>query len=734
METNSPGTYQRILEADRASRERFGGHGSALAQAYNHMILPLASSRDRRTQVLWGIRDFQQRFRRDPEGMWLPEAAVDTETLELLAEMGIRFTILAPHQAKQARRLHRGIWRSVEGGRVDPKQPYLCRLPSGRSINLFFYDGPISLAVAFEGLLNNGENFARRLAGGFEESSKWPQLMHISTDGETYGHHHRHGDMALAYALDYIESNELAKITNYGQFLQKHPPMAEVEIIDNSSWSCIHGVERWRSDCGCNTGMRAGWKQTWRTPLRTALDFLRDALAQPYYEKACTVLKDPWAARDEYIRVVLDRSPESLKAYFSRHAAHALNAEETTTALKLLEMQRHAMLMYTSCGWFFDELSGIETVQVIFYTGRVIQLAEELFGDPMELPFLELLAAAASNLPEMGNGADIYKRWVKPAVVNLVGVGAHYAISSLFDGHEQQNSIYCYDVDRHDFHVEQSGRSRLVAGCARIRSRITLEEVDISFGVLHLGDHNLNAGVRRFVGEQTYREMLYSVLNAFEQADLTETMRTIDRHFPDSGFSMKSLFRDEQRRVFDQIMNNVLGEAEASYRGIYDAHAPLMRFLTEVNMPLPRVLRLTAEFVINGALRRELSEAEMDQGRISGLLETARRDGITLESQGLSYLLRKRMNSDMQALVDTPRDLERLRRIEAAVRFARTLPFEVDLWKVQNLYWGLLQTVYPALRDSTAPEAREWTQRFAILGEALRVRMEHVPQELPVAV
>jgi hypothetical protein len=197
---------------------------------------------------------------------------------------------------------------------------------------------------------------------------------------------------------------------------------------------------------------------------------------------------------------------------------------------------------------------------------------------------------------------------------------------------------------------------------------------------------------------------------------------------------MKSLFRDEQRRVFKQIMKNVLGEAEASYRGIYDTHAPLMRFLTELNMPLPRVLRLTAEFVINSALRRELSEAEMDRGRISGLLETARRDGVTLESEGLSYLLRKRMNSEMQALVNAPGNLERLRRIESAVQFVRTLPFEVDLWKVQNLYWEVLQTAYPALRESNEPSSREWTQRFAALGEALRIRLDYVPRELPVAV
>jgi hypothetical protein len=495
----------------------------------------------------------------------------------------------------------------------------------------------------------------------------------------------------------------------------------------------VHGIERWRNNCGCNTGMRAGWNQKWRAPLRNALDFLRDALAGPYEEKARTLLKDPWGARDAYISVVLDRLPENLSAFFAHHAAHPLNAEETTTALKLLELQRHAMLMYTSCGWFFDELSGIETVQVIFYAGRVIQLAREVFGDSLELPFLELLAAAHSNLSEMGNGADIYRRWVQPGVVNLIGVGAHYAISSIFDGREPHGSIYCYDVDQHDLHVQQAGRARLVAGHVRLHSRITLEEADVSFGVLHLGDHNLNAGVRRFVGEIPYREMLHSVLSAFEQADLTATMRAIDRHFPDSGFSVKSLFRDEQRRVLDQIMHNVLSEAEASYRGIYDTHAPLMRFLGEVNIPLPRVLALTAEFVLNTTLQRELKAEEMNFSAISNLLQTAQRERVALDSAGLNYTLRKRTDAQMKEFAASPTDLGRLQKVEAMVRFIRSLPFEVDLWKVQNLYWDLLQAVYPKMQSSLEPEAVEWSRHFAALGDALRVRLDQASREAPAA-
>ena len=732
LEAKSPEVYAAILTADCESAQRFSGHGSALAQAYNHMILPLADARDRRTQVLWGLRDFQRRFGRDPEGMWLPETAADVPTLEVLADAGIRFTILAPHQAKQERSLRRGNWKNVEGGKIDPTRAYLCRLPSGRSIALFFYDGPIACAVAFEGLLSNGENFANRLLSGFNDARRWPQLMHIATDGETYGHHSAHGDMALAYALHYIESKQLARITNYGEYLAKHPPTHEAEIIENTSWSCMHGVSRWREDCGCNSGGHRGWNQRWRGPLRAALDWLRDTVAGPYEEKARIWLKNPWAARDDYIQLVDDRDRPARWNFFERHATRKLGPDEIVLALKCLELQRHAMLMYTSCGWFFDELTGIETVQVIFYAARALQLAQELFGDGLERQFLERLAEAASNLPEARNGAQLYQKWVKPAMVTLAGVGAHYAISSTFNGYGPQGAIYCYDVDRQDYEVQQAGRVRLAVGHAVIRSQITLEGTHITFGVLHFGDHNVNAGVRRFSGQESYSETVKNLSDAFVHGEMAEVLRGIDRHFAGNGYSLKSLFRDEQRRILKQIMGGVLSEAEASYRAIYDSHASLLRFLADVHMPLPGVLRRTAEFVLNSALRRALEADQLDLEQIETLVESARRDGVTLDSAGLGYVLRKRLDRMMEALAAAPRDLARLQEIEATVKLARSLSFETDLWRVQNGYWQLLQTVYPELQKSSTADTQAWLQHFTSLGMHLGFKLEQ-PSEMPVA-
>src|SRR5438477_1183928 len=416
LQAQQPETYAAIVAADRQSRERFSGHGSALAQAYNHMILPLADPRDRRTQILWGIRDFEHRFGRKPEGMWLPETAVDLEVLDILAAFGILFTILSPYQAKRTRKVRGRAWRDASGGRVDPSMPYQVRLRSGRRIAVFFYDGPISRAIAFERLLERGENFAERLVSAFSDSRPWPQIVHIATDGETYGHHHKRGEMALAYALHHIETNNIAKLTNYGQYLERHPPTHEAEIWERTAWSCVHGVERWNSHCGCNSGRYPNWNQYWRTPLRHAFDWLRDTAAGRFEQKGGEIFKDPWQARNEYINVILNRWPDNTEKFFQKQTTHELSPDERITALKLMEMQRHAMLMYTSCGWFFDELSGIETTQVIQYAARMVQLANDLFQRDFEPEFLNRLANARSNIPEHCDGRCVYQKFVKPAM------------------------------------------------------------------------------------------------------------------------------------------------------------------------------------------------------------------------------------------------------------------------------------------------------------------------------
>ncbi|MDI6710279.1 MAG: DUF3536 domain-containing protein [Bacillota bacterium] len=726
MEKKEPEVYRAIIEADLQSRKKFSGHGSAFAQAYNHMILPLANGRDRYTQVVWGIKDFEHRFGRKPEGMWLPETAVDLETLKIMAEQGIKFTVLANYQVKRVRKIDGGEWRDVLPGGADTKMPYVVHLPgTDKTISVFLYDGEVARAVAFEKLLYSGEHFAQRLAGAFDDRRE-PQLVHIATDGETYGHHHRHGDMALAYALDLIETKGPARLTNYAAYLEQHLPTYEAEINEYTSWSCFHGVERWRNDCGCNSGMHPGWNQAWRRPLRDALDWLRDHLAPQYEEKAARYLKDPWEARNAYIEIILDRSRDNVTRWIEEHAARNLDPGERITVLKLLELQRHAMLMYTSCGWFFDEISGIETVQVIKYAARVVQLARELFGTSPEPRFLEILAGAGSNIPQFKDGANIYHRLVKPAMVDLLKVGAHYAICSLFESYDDHSRIYCYNVHRENYQISLAGRATLSLGRVRVTSEITHESAPVVYGVVYFGNHNTGGGVRYFQGEEAYQAMVKELTGAFNRADFAEVIRLIDHHFEGATYTLRQLFKDKQREVLDTILETTLKEAAADYRRIYDRHVGLIRFLRDLDIPRPKALSTAAEFVLNTSLRRALAGEPLDFEQVRALLAEVEMADVPLDKEGLSFVLEQTLEKMGDELRARPTDQAVIADLDAAVGLVRSLPFEVDLWKVQNVYFRLLQTIYPDFKKAAAEqgddEAEAWVEGFCELGEKLRIR------------
>jgi alpha-amylase/alpha-mannosidase (GH57 family) len=692
LETRAPKVYRSILDADKASQEHFSGHGSAVAQAYNHMIMPLANRRDKVTQVIWGIRDFEHRFGRRPEGLWLPETAVDTETLEILAEHEIRFTILAARQARRVSKIGGRLWKDVAGERIDPSMAYLCSLPSGRTINLFFYDGPISRAIAFENLLASGEQFVDRLMSGFaEEVRPWPELVHVATDGETFGHHHQMGEMTLAFALDRIEARDLARITNYAEYLERHPPIHRVEIVEESSWSCIHGVERWRSNCGCNSGGHSGWNQEWRAPLRQALDGLRDTVTSRYQEEALSLFADPWAARDDYIDVVLDRSPDRVDRFFRRHATRELHAADRVTALKLLEMQRHAMLMYTSCGWFFDELSGIEAVQCMQYAGRVIDLARQLFPEDVETAFLEKLSQAKSNILENGDGAQIYRKYVQPAVIDLRKVAAHYAIASVLEPSADLRRVYCYEVQRENYAVRERERRRLAFGRIRICSTITTECAPLTFVALHLDDHQIKVGVRETHEDAAYMAMVNEFSEAFLGPTASEVVQRLDEAFGNDADSLHSLFKDEQRTIIELMLRPLVAEAEAAHIRLYTQNADLMRLLTDLQIPLPKTFRASAEFALNHQLRKEFLGDEPNLHRVAPLIEQAKAVNVSLDLPMLEYALRNRLEQMAERLSAGAADPLLLSRFQAAVDLARSLPFQVNLWQVQNLFYEQLR-------------------------------------------
>jgi alpha-amylase/alpha-mannosidase (GH57 family) len=654
LERRRPDVLGLIREADTASLGRFSGHGSAIAQVYNHMILPLANARDRRTQVLWGIADFQHRFGRAPEGMWLPETAVDVASLEALAEAGIAFTILSPHQAKRVRPLDGKKWKTVDGEKIDPTAAYRGALPSGREIALFFYDGPISRAVAFEPLLSSGAQLVERLRGAFSKERSHPQLVHVASDGETYGHHHRFGEMALAFALEKLEKDGSIRLTNYGEFLEKHPPTHSVEIAENTAWSCAHGVERWRSDCGCRTAAREGWNQSWRAPLRDALDRLRDGVEAPFETAAAKLLKDPWKARDGYIDVLLGKA--TAREFLASHAVGALAHDDHVRALELMELQRHAMLMYTSCGWFFDDLGGIEAIQNLRYAGRVLELSRKALGLDLEEPFLETLASARSNRPEEGNGRDVFERHVRTAAADPVDAAAWHGMEALLQDGANPNRIHCFEARTLSKEVRESGGARLVYGIAEIASSVTLETLPVAFAALHRGEEQIEgwAGTLQDAAAAAARDR---VVSAFEAGGSDRTTPLLEEFLGPARASLRIPFGE----VRDRVLAKLLGAAEASPAAIAQGLAAAVRRLAEA----------LAKDPLNAALVERLETA------VSLLAEVAETPDLWM-AQNVCHAIREAHFEAQAGKAGRADEARAARWAESFRRLARALSVRVD--------------------------------------------------------
>lgn len=725
MEKQKPEIYEAILEADKLSRQNYSGHGSAIAQVYNHMIMPLANRQDKFTQVYWGIKDFIKRFKREPEGMWLPEAAVNLETLEILAGQNIKFTILAPNQAKRTKHIAKGgRWHDVKNT-IDPKKPYICYLPSGKSITLFFYDGPISQDIAFGGLLNDGESFAKRLLGVFSDSGNYPQLVQVATDGESYGHHHKYGEMALSYCLHYIQQEGAAKLTNYGEYLGKHPPEDLVEISENTSWSCFHGIERWRENCGCNAGAPQGWTQAWRKPLRETFDYLRDKLVPLFEQEATKYLKDPWQARNEYIEVLQDRSIDNIRNFLDKHSKQKLSPDENIKVLKLLNMQHNCMLMYTSCGWFFNEISGIETTQVMQYAAKAIHFAEDLFNVPFEDEFLKKLAAAPSNIYE--NGARVYENFVEPAKVDLLRVAAHYGISSIFIENINNKPLYSYTVESEAYTKKESGKFKLAIGKVKISPDLTWEEKSISYAALHLGDHNITAGVRIFINEQEYNRMLREITDSFGKGNITEVIQLLMKHFGNYRYSLWHLFKEEQRRITNEILSDTLNKIEVSFREIYEENFAVMNFLHEIRYPIPTPFSLAAEYIINSDLKKNFHNSNLNLEKLQDLIEQTNKFSFKLDKEGLQYVAGKWIISRMEILSEKYDDISLMERVINSIQLLETLGLQLDLWKAQNIYFIISKTLLENKNIQAEKgdiNSQKWINLFKDLGAHLHIKIE----------
>jgi len=750
LELNNPQVYSAILDADKESIKHFSGHGSAIAQGYNHIIMPLATTRDKCTQIIWGIQDFIFRFRRFPEGMWLPETAVDLETLELLADQGIKYTILTPTQALRVKKPDENRWTEVQKDTFDCSMPYTCRLREGKSIAVFFMEEKIGQELAFGSLLENGEAFADRIVGSFPGYMGESGLISVVSDGETYGHHHRFADMALAYALYSIQQRQTATITIFGEYLAAHPPVYEVEIRENTSWSCPHGIERWRSNCGCRTRgttlreddyhsqnpSRSGdaqkpadktpstWNQRWRRGLREAMDRLRDELIPIYESRMAGLVLDPWTARDDYIAVILDRSPEAREQFILRHAARALTGEEKILVLRLLEMQRHALLMYTSCGWFFDDISGIESVQVMQYACRAMQLAQEVSGTDLQPLFMSYLLEAESNVSRHGNGAAIYRNYVGRTIVDQKRILFNYALSLLVKDPESV-PIRRYTKLAESHEIAEFGKTRLVIGTLALRSEITGEENRLEYSVIHLGTYEFIGGIRTFSGDASFAQMKDHFKAAIQQDDIPLLVNLMEKEFGTEIYSLWHLFKDEQRETLFFLMDSTLEDLESSFRQIYRDQITLIHAMREMRIPVPRVIEDPVWYILNKDLKMALLDKEISRQKIQHLVSEMIRGEFSADKNTLDFTASNLIASLTKKLTSAPDDVAAMQEICDLFRILSPLSLRYDLWESQNdyFYCGKKQLSFMQRRaEKGDARAVLWISRFSELGRWLGVK------------
>jgi hypothetical protein len=476
------------------------------------------------------------------------------------------------------------------------------------------------------------------------------------------------------------------------------------------------------ADCGCNSGGHPEWNQQWRAPLREALDWLRDEMAPKFEARAAEFLRNPWEARNEYISVILNRSPDSRQKFFASQAKRPLDNAEETTVFKLMELQRHAMLMYTSCGWFFDDLSGIETVQVIQYAARVIQLANEIFGQDFEPAFLERLEKARSNIPEHGDGRAIYQKFVKPAMIDWPRAAAHYAISSMFQEYGKATRVFSFtfEDEQREFHV--TGKTKLAVGRVRALSEITQETEVLSYGILYMGEHNLIGGVRKFPSREAYDAAAKEIADVYQTADFPQVIRLLDQHFGSPSYTLKSLFKDEQRRILDEIVASAREDLEGRFRLITERYAPLMKFLESAGAPLPGGLQTAWDLTLRGDIRRQLSNGHTDLEHLKALLQEAQPRGTEVLNADISYAAKNRMEKLMQKIAEKPDDVNRVKELEEIASLVVPLPIGLNLAEVQNTFWRLRKTLLPEFQrraDAGDTAAQESLKGLLALGEKL---------------
>lgn len=744
MEHFAPLTYERIIKADIESVSEHSGHGNAMAQVYNHIIMPLANENDKQTQIKWGIRDFEYRFGRKPEGMWLAETAVDDETLKFLEENGIKFTVLSPYQALKFRQEGDKDWQDVSWGNIDPARSYRYYIKSapGKFIDLFFYDGAISRSVAFDELLKDGNKFIKRLKEGISDCRDYPQLINIATDGESYGHHTKFGDMALSYVLKIRAKDEGFKITNYAEYLDKYRSNCEVDIKQASSWSCFHGVGRWKEDCGCSTGGHPGWNQKWRKPLRDALDYLRDELIVVFENEGQKYFGNVWNVRNKYINVILDRNEMNVKKFQQENFKPDLTDDDKVHAMELLEIQRQAMLMYTSCGWFFSEISGIETVQIMKYAARAMQLASRFTSKNLEEKFLEILSQAKSNIPEFGTGKDIFERFVKPSIITVKQIATLWALSSLYQDFEDEENVYCYTITRKAYKKVQKNSSTFIVGHIEIQSKITLQKSNVMFALMQYAGGDFHCTIKEYSDDAEFNRIKNDLIKIYTMNTLTEIIRALDEYFGKEYFTLKDIFIEERRKILQILLKGKLEKFSQTYQEMYDEGKGSIYHLQGLGLSIPDEFKISAEY----ALSHKFNDIVVHSG---GFVE----DDLIQQATDINFEAKKidiKLDKSPSNLVFSKKILQNINRLVHSFEIqqadvvleifdnVRKLELNVDIAEAQNIYFT---KIYHRIGDIIASEAfknkkssnKRFVEMLLDIGENLNINTEFYKRKLDKA-
>lgn len=744
MEHFAPLTYERIIKADIESVSEHSGHGNAMAQVYNHIIMPLANENDKQTQIKWGIRDFEYRFGRKPEGMWLAETAVDDKTLKFLEENGIKFTVLSPYQALKFRQEGDKDWQDVSWGNIDPARSYRYYIKSapGKFIDLFFYDGAISRSVAFDELLKDGNKFIKRLKEGISDCRDYPQLINIATDGESYGHHTKFGDMALSYVLKIRAKDEGFKITNYAEYLDKYRSNCEVDIKQASSWSCFHGVGRWKEDCGCSTGGHPGWNQKWRKPLRDALDYLRDELIVVFENEGQKYFDNVWNVRNKYINVILDRNEMNVKKFQQENFKPDLTDDDKVHAMELLEIQRQAMLMYTSCGWFFSEISGIETVQIMKYAARAMQLASRFTSKNLEEKFLEILSQAKSNIPEFGTGKDIFERFVKPSIITVKQIATLWALSSLYQDFEDEENVYCYTITRKAYKKVQKNSSTFIVGHIEIQSKITLQKSNVMFALMQYAGGDFHCTIKEYSDDAEFNRIKNDLIKIYTMNTLTEIIRALDEYFGKEYFTLKDIFIEERRKILQILLKGKLEKFSQTYQEMYDEGKGSIYHLQGLGLSIPDEFKISAEY----ALSHKFNDIVVHSG---GFVE----DDLIQQATDINFEAKKidiKLDKSPSNLVFSKKILQNINRLVHSFEIqqadvvleifdnVRKLELNVDIAEAQNIYFT---KIYHRIGDIIASEAfknkkssnKRFVEMLLDIGENLNINTEFYKRKLDKA-